>query len=206
MRLGGPKRRRLGRSAFVAHEEEEEEEAVAAAELADRLTKEGAEHAEAERYPAALRCFDQAVRHAPSSAAAHEQRSQVLLCVGATFDAVRAAEAAFSAAPCWGTASLTLARAQLHLGEPAFALASMERAIACGDCDSDAIEAEAEGAEALLVETFVAMRGARGPAELAVALRRAASSSGHARSRDLDESALDRPESNAGRVVHKDRF
>ena len=93
--------------------------------------------------------------NAIQTAAAHEQRAQILLQLDRTFDAVQAAQHACRAAPTWGEAELTLARAQLNLGEVFLALQSAERAITLGVENQDAVEEELAEMEHLIVRCSI---------------------------------------------------
>ncbi|CAI6001274.1 unnamed protein product, partial [Closterium sp. NIES-64] len=58
-----------------------------------------------------------------------EQKAQVLMEMGRLWEAVRAGTCATEIAPDWHDAWVTLARAQLNLGEPHLAQASFSRAL-----------------------------------------------------------------------------
>jgi tetratricopeptide (TPR) repeat protein len=163
------KRRRLGATAagFSVDEDEPDAEELQRPSLASpqllvmddvalsrQLQQQGVTLAEAERYNAALACFDDAVRRDPTSATAHEQRAQVLLELGRFFEAVVAAQHACDASPDWGDARLTSARAHLNLGEVALALASGEAAISLG-CDSSEVVAEVAEIEEILLRCAI---------------------------------------------------
>jgi tetratricopeptide (TPR) repeat protein len=100
-----------------------------AAAAATVLTEEGAALAESGQFQAALLAWDRAAAAAPPTAALHEMRAQVLDAVGRSFEAVQAATAAVALDPAWAEARITLARAQLNLGEPTLALASFDAAL-----------------------------------------------------------------------------
>ena len=179
------KKRRLAASAFDARDEEDNDAETHSAAYGDTSTallmddaalsrslqQQGAILAAADRWNAALAKFDEAVHRDSSSATAHEQRAQVLLELGRFFDAVQAAQRACTAAPTWGEAHLSLARAQLNLGEPALALASAENALTLG-CD-DPCEAldEIEHIESALLQAALATQGQLGAVEIALLQR-----------------------------------
>ena len=140
-------------------------------ELSRMLQQQGAVLADAERWSAALAKFDEAASRDPSSSAAHEMRSQVLLQLGRNFDAVQAALQACSAAPDWGEARLSLARAQLNLGEPALALASAEAAILLGCDNQDEAIAEIEDIEGALLQAARATNGSMSAVDIALLQR-----------------------------------
>ena len=172
MQFALPKRRRvgLGAAAPFGFGEEEEEEDVAG--TVRRLEHEGACHALAGRWGAALSCFDEAIARSAAitstCAALHEQKAQVLLALHRYFEAVQAAATALAHAPAFGDAALTLARAQLQLGEPVLALRSAEQALVLG-C-ADAAE-ELRHIEDALLMAARATHGQFSGAELALAMR-----------------------------------
>lgn len=186
-----PKRRRLDAAAFDAQNEEDELadelNSVAASShelshgspallldnvaLSRLLQQQGAVLADGERWKAALAKFDEAVARDPSSAAAHEQRAQVLLHLDRFFEAVQAAQRSVERAPTWGDAHLTLARAQFNLGEPTLALDNAERAAALGCEDPQEAREEVEHIEAALLQAARATRGMKDAVEIALQQR-----------------------------------
>ena len=139
--------------------------------LAREAEKQGTILAEAERWNAALARFDEAVARDATRSTAHEQRSQVLMQLDRCFEAVQAAQAACNCAPGWGEATLTLARAQLNLGEPLLALASVEKALVLGCEDMAEVREQVELTEASLVRAACLAGGTCEPAELALRQR-----------------------------------
>jgi tetratricopeptide (TPR) repeat protein len=186
-----PKRRRLDAAAFDAQNEEDELadelNSVAASShelshgspallldnvaLSRVLQQQGAVLADSERWNAALAKFDEAVARDPSSAAAHEQRAQVLIHLDRFFEAVQAAQRSVERAPTWGDAHLTLARAQFNLGEPSLALDNAERAVALGCEDPQEAREEVEHIEAALLQAARATRGMKDAVEIALQQR-----------------------------------
>jgi tetratricopeptide (TPR) repeat protein len=186
-----PKRRRLDAAAFDAQNEEDELadelNSVAASShelshgspallldnvaLSRLLQQQGAVLADSERWNAALAKFDEAVARDPSSAAAHEQRAQVLIHLDRFFEAVQAAQRSVERAPTWGDAHLTLARAQFNLGEPTLALDNAERAVALGCEDPQEAREEVEHIEAALLQAARATRGMKDAVEIALQQR-----------------------------------
>ena len=182
-----PKRRRLDVAAFDAQNEDDELadalNSVAASShgspallldnvaLSRLLQQQGAVLADGERWNAALAKFDEAVARDPSSAAAHEQRAQVLIHLDRFFEAVQAAQRSVERAPTWGDAHLTLARAQFNLGEPTLALDNAERAAALGCEDPQEAREEVEHIEAALLQAARATRGMKDAVEIALQQR-----------------------------------
>ena len=186
-----PKRRRLDAAAFDAQNEEDEladelNSVVASSHelshgspallldnvaLSRLLQQQGAVLADGERWNAALAKFDEAVARDPSSAAAHEQRAQVLIHLDRFFEAVQAAQRSVERAPTWGDAHLTLARAHFNLGEPTLALDNAERAVALGCEDPQEAREEVEHIEAALLQAARATRGMKDAVEIALQQR-----------------------------------
>ena len=210
-----PKRRRLDVAAFDAQNEDDELadalNSVAASShgspallldnvaLSRLLQQQGAVLADGERWNAALAKFDEAVARDPSSAAAHEQRAQVLIHLDSHrlpraalhasahhrrspspqvlihldryFEAVQAAQRSVERAPTWGDAYLTLARAQFNLGEPTLALDNAERAATLGCEDPQEAREEVEHIEAALLQAARATCGMKDALEIALQQR-----------------------------------
>ena len=89
----------------------------------------------------------------PTSALAHEQRAQVLLELGETWEAICAAEEALRCDPAWGDACVTLGRCQRNHGEVRLALITLERALTLRCAAPHDVEEEAIEVEILLCET-----------------------------------------------------
>ncbi|KXZ55991.1 hypothetical protein GPECTOR_2g1543 [Gonium pectorale] len=85
--------------------------------MATELKERGKEAASNGDFAEARSLLGRAVRLMPGSADLHEAHSQVLLELGRTWEAVRAAGRAVELRPQWAEAHLALARAQLNLGE-----------------------------------------------------------------------------------------
>ena len=117
------------------------------------LLSEGASFAEAGEWQDALRRFSAAARMDPTSALAHEQRAQVLLELGETWEAICAAEEALRCDPAWGDACVTLGRCQRNHGEVRLALITLERALTLRCAAPHDVEEEAIEVEILLCET-----------------------------------------------------
>ncbi|GIL70146.1 hypothetical protein Vretimale_3399 [Volvox reticuliferus] len=114
------KKQKLGRisqsrlQAFADESSEEESDPIP---LAADLKERGQEHATHGRFSEARSLLGQAVRLVPGRADLHELHAQVLTELGCTWEAVRAATKAVELQPEWAEAHVTLARAQLNLGE-----------------------------------------------------------------------------------------
>ncbi|KAI8468630.1 MAG: hypothetical protein J3K34DRAFT_522752 [Monoraphidium minutum] len=92
----------------------------------EELKQRGVAAAEAGDYAAALHLFAQVLLNG-EDARIEEMRAQVLLLLGRDYEAVQAAERSARMQPAWPDAWLTLARAQLNLGEPQLAVDSLQR-------------------------------------------------------------------------------
>ncbi|EFJ50571.1 hypothetical protein VOLCADRAFT_88516 [Volvox carteri f. nagariensis] len=110
--------------------------------MAADLKERGQEHAAAGRFTEARALLGQAVRLAPGRADLHELHAQVLLELGYTWEALRAASRAVELQPQWAEAHVALARAQRNFGEPALAEASYERSLEYQAEDVDLVKAE----------------------------------------------------------------
>lgn len=122
-----------------------------------RLREEGNAFAEEGSYGKALSRWDAALALDPCQAVLQEQRAQVLLELGNPWPAVQAATRATELEPSWGTAWVTLARAQLNYGEPAMAVRSLQNAVRLQAGDLDVLK-ELQHAQSLVVHQHLAGR------------------------------------------------
>ncbi|KAF5200729.1 Tetratricopeptide repeat protein [Thalictrum thalictroides] len=91
---------------------------------------EGNKLAENGRYKEALGKWEAALTLVPDRAVLHEQKAQVLLEIGDSWNALKAATRATELEPSWAEAWITLARTQLNYGEPDASIESFDRALA----------------------------------------------------------------------------
>ncbi|PHT50342.1 hypothetical protein CQW23_10089 [Capsicum baccatum] len=82
------------------------------------------------KYREALGKWESALLLIPDRAILHEQKAQILLELGETWKALKAATRATELEPSWDEAWVTLGRAQLNYGEPDSAIESLDRALA----------------------------------------------------------------------------
>ncbi|XP_059277908.1 uncharacterized protein LOC132032144 [Lycium ferocissimum] len=82
------------------------------------------------KYSEALGKWESALLLMPDRAILHEQKAQILLELGETWKALKAATRATELEPSWGEAWVTLGGAQLNYGEPDSAIESLDRALA----------------------------------------------------------------------------
>ncbi|EPS63841.1 hypothetical protein M569_10942 [Genlisea aurea] len=94
------------------------------------LESQGNQFAEEGRYREALGKWETAISLTPERAVLHEQKAQVLLELGETWNALKAATRATELESGWAEAWITLGRSQLNFGEPDFAVQSFDRALA----------------------------------------------------------------------------
>ncbi|KMT19649.1 hypothetical protein BVRB_1g010360 [Beta vulgaris subsp. vulgaris] len=98
--------------------------------LADAFVQQGNNLAEDGKYREALGKWEAAITLMPEKAILHEQKAQVLLEVGESWGALKAATRATELDPSWAEAWITLGRAQLNFGEPDSAMESFDKALA----------------------------------------------------------------------------
>jgi tetratricopeptide (TPR) repeat protein len=113
----------------------------------------------------ALAAWDQALAacaHQPVHVAAElcELRAQVLLEMGRDYEAIQAAQRGATLAHDFAPAHLTLARAQLNLGEPQLAVASFQRVLELQPEHAEA-RTELAGAQMLALKQQAAGGGVR---------------------------------------------
>ncbi|URD87346.1 TPR [Musa troglodytarum] len=97
--------------------------------LADSFRCQGNQLAEDGKYHEAIGKWEAALTLEPKNAVLHEQKAQVLLELGDSWSALKAATQATELQPSWFEAWLTLGRAQLNFGEPDSAIESFDRAL-----------------------------------------------------------------------------
>lgn len=98
--------------------------------LADDFHEQGNKLAEDGKYREALGKWEAAIMLMPEKAVLHEQKAQVLLEVGDSWGALKAATRATELDPSWAEAWTTLGRAQLNFGEPDSAIETFDKALA----------------------------------------------------------------------------
>lgn len=98
--------------------------------LVESFQQQGNKLAEEWKYCEALGKWESALLLMPDRAILHEQKAQILLELGETWKALKAATRATELEPSWGEAWITLGRAQLNYGEPDSAIESLDRALA----------------------------------------------------------------------------
>ncbi|BAT82163.1 hypothetical protein VIGAN_03212900 [Vigna angularis var. angularis] len=101
-----------------------------AAQLAHEFQAQGDKLAVDGKYQEALSKWEAALALAPDVPILHEQKAQVLLEIGDTWNALKAATRATELDRSWAEAWVTLGRTQLNFGEPDNAIESFDRALA----------------------------------------------------------------------------
>ncbi|GLT55186.1 hypothetical protein SLA2020_283300 [Shorea laevis] len=101
-----------------------------AKQLAQSFQAQGNRLAEDGKYREALGKWEAALTLMPERAVLHEQKAQVLLEIGDSWNALKAATRATELEPSWAEAWITLGRAQLNFGEPDSAIESFDKASA----------------------------------------------------------------------------
>ncbi|KAK7377396.1 hypothetical protein VNO80_02820 [Phaseolus coccineus] len=101
-----------------------------ATQLANEFQAQGDKLAMDGKYQEALSKWEAALALAPDVPILHEQKAQILLEIGDTWNALKAATRATELDPSWAEAWVTLGRTQLNFGEPDNAIESFDRALA----------------------------------------------------------------------------
>ncbi|KAL2513101.1 Tetratricopeptide repeat (TPR)-like superfamily protein [Abeliophyllum distichum] len=107
--------------------------------LGEEYEAQGNKLAQDGNYREALGKWESAIILLPERAVLHEQKSQVLLELGESWHALKAATRATVLEPTWAEAWITLGRAQLNFGEPDCAIESFDKALAI---KPDSVEAK----------------------------------------------------------------
>ncbi|KAG6495776.1 tetratricopeptide repeat protein 33-like [Zingiber officinale] len=97
--------------------------------LVECFRSQGNQLAEDGKYHEALGKWEAGVSLEPKNAVLHEQKAQILLEIGDSWNAIKAATQATELEPLWCEAWITLGRAQLNFGEPDSAIESFDRAL-----------------------------------------------------------------------------
>lgn len=114
--------------------------------LGEEYEAQGNKLAEDGNYQEALGKWETAIVLMPERAVLHEQKAQVLLELGESWHALKAATRATELDPTWAEAWITLGRAQLNFGEPDCAIESFDKALAI---KPDSMEAKGDRQTAL---------------------------------------------------------
>ncbi|KAL2538445.1 tetratricopeptide repeat protein 33 [Forsythia ovata] len=107
--------------------------------LGEEYEAQGNKLAQDGNYREALGKWETAIILMPERAVLHEQKAQVLLELGESWHALKAATRATVLEPTWAEAWITLGRAQLNFGEPDCAIESFDKALAI---KPDSVEAK----------------------------------------------------------------
>ncbi|KAF5444669.1 hypothetical protein F2P56_033785 [Juglans regia] len=107
-----------------------------AKQLAQSFQTQGNKLAEDGKYREALGKWEAALTLMPELAVLHEQKAQILLEIGDSWNSLKAATRATELEPSWAEAWITLGRAQLNFGEPDSAVESFDKALSIKpDCE-----------------------------------------------------------------------
>ncbi|CAA7013447.1 unnamed protein product [Microthlaspi erraticum] len=117
--------------------------------LAESFRAQGDKLAEEGKYKEALGKWEAALNLVPENAVLHEQKAQVLLELGDSWKALKAASRATEIDPSWAEAWTTLGRAQLNFGEPDTAIKSFETALSI-NADSREVKDDLQTAKQLI--------------------------------------------------------
>ncbi|CAN4121135.1 unnamed protein product [Withania somnifera] len=117
-----PTKEKLAKNEEISHDD--------TVKLVESFQEQGNKLAEEGKYREALGKWESALLLMPDHATLHEQKAQILLELGETWKALKAATRATELEPSWDEAWVTLGRAQLNYGEPDSAIESLDRALA----------------------------------------------------------------------------
>jgi len=106
----------------------------------ERLRREGATLAEAERHWEAIQKWDEALLFTPADHRLHEMKAQVYMSLCEVYPAVVSARRAVALNPNWWIAHQTLGRANLGIGEVKLALGCFSRALHLNPADEELLK------------------------------------------------------------------